>query len=131
MKVLDRAAYFTLMRKGDYQISYYIISERFDWDDGYYMFFHSSETGKNNWSGYKNPKVDDLLEKGRTAWKTAERKIIYKEVLDLLRDDLPVYYICKSVTGYAFRDYVQGFRKGFASRLSFHGGGGKYLWLNK
>ena len=131
MKVLDRAAYFNLMRKGDYQISYYIISERFDWDDGYYMFFHSSETGKNNWSGYKNPKMDDLLEKGRTAWKTAERKIIYKEVLDLLRDDLPVYYICKSVTGYAFRDYVQGFRKGFASRLSFHGGGGKYLWLDK
>jgi hypothetical protein len=33
--------------------------------------------------------------------------------------------------GYALRDYVKGFRKGFATRPAWHGGGTKYWWIDK
>jgi ABC-type transport system substrate-binding protein len=106
-------------------------SERFDWDDAYYMYLHSKEIGRNNWSRYANKEVDELLEKGRTTWKWEERVPIYKRALQIIREDLPIYYVAKPVVGYALRDYVKGFRKGFGLRPSWYGGGVKYWWFEK
>jgi peptide/nickel transport system substrate-binding protein len=131
MKVIDRAPYYSMMRKGDYNISFGDYDERFDWDDAFYMYFHSGEIGKNNYTGYRNKELDALLEKGRATWRTEERRPIYKQVIDILKEDLPALYISKSVTGNAFRDYLKGFRKGFGSRFSWYGGGAKYWWLDK
>ncbi len=131
MQVIDRAPYYTAMRKGDYRISYGAISERFDWDDAYYQYFHSNEIGKNNWSRYKNKEVDDLLEKGRTTWKTENRVPFYKNIIEILKEDLPLLYCSKGVVGYAFRDNLKGFREGFTTRPAWHEGGVKYWWLEK
>jgi peptide/nickel transport system substrate-binding protein len=131
MNVIDRAPYWVTMRKGDYTISYGGMDERFDWDDAYYMYFHSSEIGNNNYCRYSNKELDGLLEKGRTTWKWEERVPIYKKVVEILAEDVPVIYIYKTTVGYALRDYVKGFRKGFATRPSWHGGGTKYWWIDK
>jgi peptide/nickel transport system substrate-binding protein len=131
MKVIEMAPWIAAMRKGDYSIAYRGDSERFDWDDAFYMYFHSSEIGQNNYPRYVNKDLDALLEKGRTTIKMEDRRPIYRRVVEIIQEDLPVHYINKSVIGVAFRDYLKGFRKGFAMRYAWSGGGTKYWWLDK
>jgi peptide/nickel transport system substrate-binding protein len=132
MKVIDRAPYHATMRKGDYSISFRgAHSEVYEWDEAYYMYLHSSEIGKNNYSRYSNKEVDALLEKGRTTLKWEDSFQIYKKVLEIIREDLPIHYFFKPVVGYAFHDYLKGYRKGFSTRAAWHGGGVKYWWLDK
>ena len=131
IRVIDRAAFFPLLRKGDFSLASRGVDERFDWDDAYYMYFHSNEIGKNNFPRYSTPELDLLLQKGRTLWKPEDRKQVYKEVVEIIKDDVPILYLYKSIVGYAFQDYVKGFRKGFATRYAWHGGGAKYWWIDK
>ena len=131
MQVIDRAAYWPLLRKGDYTLSFRGDSERYDWDDAYYMFLHSKEIGKSNFSRYANPEMDALLEKGRMALKREERVEIYRRVVEIIKEDLPHLYVSKPVVGVAFRENVQGYRKGFSVRFSWYGGGIRYLWMDK
>jgi len=131
IKVIDRAPYYSMMRRGDYSISFRGADERYDWDDAYYMFFHSSEIGKNNFSRYNNKTLDDLLEKGRTTWKWEERIPIYKKVVEHLWEELPVLFLYKPAVGYALQEYVKGFRKGFSTRYAWYRGGAKYWWIDK
>jgi peptide/nickel transport system substrate-binding protein len=131
MKVVDRAPYYMMLRKGDYAISFGGADERFDWDDAYYMYFHSSEIGNNNYCRYGNKELDQLVEKGRTTWKWEDRAPFYKKVVEILTEDVPVIYLYKTTVGYALRDQVKGFRKGFATRTGWYRGGTKYWWLDK
>ena len=131
MKVIDRAPYTTMMKKGDYNISFRGDSERYDWDDAYFMFLHSSEIDKNNWSRYSNKDLDELLQKGRTTLQWEDRVAIYRQVVEMVKEDLPILYISKPIVGIALRDYVKGYRKGFSVRFGWHGGGIKYFWLDK
>jgi peptide/nickel transport system substrate-binding protein len=131
MKVVDRAPYYSMLRKGEYSISFGGADERFDWDDAYYMYFHSSEIGRNNYCRYSNKELDKLLEAGRTTWKWPDRLPIYKKVVEILQEEVPVVYLYKTTVGYALRDNVKGFKKGFATRPAWHGGGTKYWWLDK
>ena len=80
MKVLDRAPFFSMMRKGEYAISEGGTDERFAWDDAYCIFFHSSEMGKNNGSRFDNKEMDALLEKGRIPmyWEARAAKKEYR-----------------------------------------------------
>ncbi len=56
---------------------------------------------------------------------------IYKKAAEIIKEDLPILYVFGSMAGVAFQDYVKGYRKGFTVRFSWHGGGLKYLWLDK
>jgi peptide/nickel transport system substrate-binding protein len=131
MKVIDRAPYTSMMKRGEYTISFRGDSERYDWDDAYFPYFHSSEIDKNNWSRYSNKGLDELLQKGRTAMARDERAAIYRRVVEAVMDDVPILYISKPIVGIALRDYVKGYRKGFSVRFAWHGGGLKYFWLDK
>jgi peptide/nickel transport system substrate-binding protein len=130
MKVIDRAPFMNMMRKGDYTITFRGDSERYDWDDAYFMFLHSSEIDKNNFSRYSNKEMDDLLQKGRATLKWEDRMVIYRRVVEIAMEDLPIFYISKPIVGVAVRDYVKGYRKGFAVRFGWHGGGLKYFWID-
>jgi ABC-type transport system substrate-binding protein len=130
--VIDRAPYYALMRKGDFSISFRgAHSDPIELDEAYFMYYHSSEIGQNNFSKYSNKEVDGFLEKGRTTMNFEERKKLYKKALEILREDLPIHYFFKPVVGYAYRDYVKGFRKGFSTRGAWYRGGTKYWWLDK
>ncbi len=131
MKVIDRAPYWKAMTEGDYNISVRGDSERLDPDDAYYLYFHSGEIGKNNFSRYSNPKLDALLSKGRTTWKWEDRVPIYKEVVEILQEDLPIYYLAKSIICIAYRDYVKGHEGGASTWFGYYGGGMRYVWLDK
>ena len=131
IKVLDRAPYFKMMRNGEFSISVGGYEERYDWDDAYYMIYHSSEIGKNNWSRYSNPELDDLLRRGRATLNWEDRKSIYQKVVEILKEEVPALNFYKPLRAYALRDYVKGFREGFGMRFAWHGGGAKYWWLDK
>lgn len=131
MKIVDNAPYFAMLRKGDYGISVYSDSQKLDWDDAYYMKFHSGEIGANNFSRYSNKEVDALLEKGRSTVKWEERVPVYRRVLEITTEDLPQLYLFSQLVGIACADRVKGYRKGFSARFAWHGGGVKYFWLSK
>jgi peptide/nickel transport system substrate-binding protein len=131
MKVLDRAPYFKMMRNGEFGISVCDYEERYDWDDAYYMIYHSGEIDRNNWSRYSNPELDDLLRKGRETLNWEDRKSIYQKVVEILKEDMPAMNFYKPLRAFAIRDYVKGFREGFGMRFAWHGGGAKYWWLDK
>jgi peptide/nickel transport system substrate-binding protein len=102
-----------------------------DWDDAYYLYFHSSEIGQNNWTRYTSKELDKLLEQGRSTWKTEDRKPIYEKVIKILMEDLPMLVTVDSVVGYGFRNDLKGFVPGFGTRYAFFGGGVKYWWIEK
>ena len=131
IKVVDRAPWFDSMRKGDYSISARSESERLDPDDAYYFYLHSGEIDKNNWSRYSNRELDELLEKGRTAWKWEDRVPIYRKVVESIKEDLPILYLAKSVIPVAYRDYLKGHEVGASTWFGYYGGGLARVWLDK
>jgi len=130
INVIDRAPYFVKMRKGEYGMSLMLESIRLDPDDAYYLTMHSGEIDKNNWSRYSNKEMDKLLEAGRTTWKVADRLTIYKKVVEIIKEDLPILYISRPKTPLAHRDYVKGFEAGAGTWWGYYGGGFKKTWLD-
>ncbi|MGA7104894.1 MAG: hypothetical protein WBX49_06065, partial [Candidatus Deferrimicrobiaceae bacterium] len=59
----------------------------------YHYAFHSGQIPPQgaNRGGYRNPKVDRLLEEGRREPSREKRKQIYGKVQTLLARDLPVF----------------------------------------
>lgn len=63
-----------------------------DGDVALYPLFHSTQHGApGNRSFYTNPKVDTLLDEARVSVNENERNSLYKEVQDILQDDLAIY----------------------------------------
>jgi len=59
--------------------------------DFYYILFYSKNVppeGQNR-GFYANPRIDELLLKGRSTFDRAKRKPTYEEVQKILADDLP------------------------------------------
>ena len=64
-------------------------------DPDLYDVWHSSRprpTGLN-FMKYANPKVDELIQKGRRTFDRAERKIVYDEIQVLLHQDQPYCFL--------------------------------------
>ncbi|HZP14928.1 MAG TPA: ABC transporter substrate-binding protein, partial [Nocardioides sp.] len=58
----------------------------------YLRYFHSQYPYPKgfNYTSYKNPKIDDLFEKGRNAVDPEARKPTYLEIERILNDELPI-----------------------------------------
>lgn len=59
-------------------------------DPEYYPSMLVATGGPSNYGGYSNPKLDDLLAKGREEFSMPKRIAIYKEVQEVINKDLPV-----------------------------------------
>lgn len=64
-------------------------------DPDNFDIWHSSKTreGEFNFIGYKNDRVDKLLEEGRRTFDQARRAEIYKEIHSLIYDDQPCLFL--------------------------------------
>ena len=60
-------------------------------DPDQYQMWHSEES--TNFTGYKNTRIDNLLEKGRTTTNFQERKEIYQEFQQFFLEDSPAIFI--------------------------------------
>ena len=77
--------------------------------------------GSNNHSQYSSSKVDELLKEGLTSLDNTKRAPIYKEIAEILNDELPVIYLYNwerftilnpklknvNITTYSFYDGVE------------------------
>jgi peptide/nickel transport system substrate-binding protein len=66
------------------------------------MFNFLSTGAGNNYSGYSNPDVDDLLTEAATVIDPAERAELYGQVVTQVQEDNPVIYLyrTRNLTGY-------------------------------
>jgi peptide/nickel transport system substrate-binding protein len=81
-----------------------------DWD-GLYSLFHSSVVGSNfNFSCYSNPKVDELLERGRQEGDVDKRKQIYLTLEKVLLEDAVSVPLVDEWSVWAVRSTVKGLK---------------------
>ena len=64
-------------------------------DPDQYVLWHSSQTAPDqmNRTGYANPEVDALLEKGRASCHQEERVKYYHRIQEILAEDLPMIFL--------------------------------------
>lgn len=64
-------------------------------DPDQYVLWHSSQTGPEqmNRTGYANPEVDALLDKGRASCRREDRVKTYHRIQEILADDLPMLFL--------------------------------------
>lgn len=109
--------FFEDIGKGNFQM--YSLSRNGVADpDFYYVIFHSKNMppeGQNR-GYYSNPKLDELILKGRSTFDRAQRKQAYDEVQKIVQEDLPyislyhqinVAVMDKNIDGYVM--YPAGF----------------------
>lgn len=100
-------------------LTQYIDKKKFDalvmgWslsrDPDCYDIWHSSKTkeGEFNFISYKNPKVDRLLEEGRTTFNRVKRTAIYKEIHALIAEDAPYTFLYAPYSLIAIHKRVHG-----------------------
>ncbi len=71
--------------------------------------FHSASIGNGqNFFNYRNPRVDQLLERGLSASTLQDRKQAYAEVQRILAEDLPQISLFYPKSVYAFKPGIEG-----------------------
>lgn len=87
-------------------------------DDDVYPYFSSSSGERgSNYSGYRNDRADELLERGRETLDPSARKAIYQQLQTVLIEDPPYNYL-------VYLQHIYGIRKGvggFSHRVFGHG----------
>lgn len=74
-----------------------------------FALFHSSQIEEGfNFVSYKNPKVDELLVKGRTTMDLSIRKPVYNEVQQLIHDDYPYIFLLYTKGNAVYNAKVRG-----------------------
>jgi len=83
-----------------------------DPDDDLYRFFSSNMLGTgSNYSGYSDPRVDELLAAGRKALNEEERVKIYQQLQRALVENPPYNYLVYLEHVYGVRKGVEGFQE--------------------
>jgi peptide/nickel transport system substrate-binding protein len=91
------------------QMTNYAWSGRPDPDGNTYQFFHTTPGVSLNWSGVSNPQIDQLLEQTRQVTDHVERKKLYSQVIQMLRDDAPVVFEIHPIEPKALSPKLQGY----------------------
>jgi peptide/nickel transport system substrate-binding protein len=87
LEISERAANELKVGRSDYDAAYGHPSGWPDPDPETTNWFHSK--GPTNTQAYNNPKVDELLDKGRRSTTIKDRGPVYKELQQILHEDVP------------------------------------------
>lgn len=81
-----------------------------DADNGMYSNFHSSAWGsQGNRMFYKNDRVDELLDMGRSEYDPEARVKLYQEASQIIHDEAAWDFLAAEQAMVGMRDYVEGF----------------------
>jgi ABC-type transport system substrate-binding protein len=115
IKTMEWAAYLEITKKGPeesvvpmFMLGWGTVTG--DADYGLYALFHSSQwtpAGQAR-NFYKNPKVDELLDRGRNVANPAAREAAYKEAMELIMKDAPWLFLHAESQLSAVRKNVKG-----------------------
>jgi peptide/nickel transport system substrate-binding protein len=104
------------------------------WPDPDYLreFFHSVEgTGYATGVGYKNEQLDQLLEQGYQTLDEGKRKEIYRQVEQIILDDVPWIFTIWRPQAEGVAPYVKGF-EAYPNLLGkYNISRFEYIWLDK
>ena len=75
-----------------------------------YSPFHTSAIGGFNFVKYRNPKIDELLDRGRIVTNANDRIRIYREAQRTIVQDAPMVFLFHEKRTYATRKNVTGFK---------------------
>ncbi|MDI9395128.1 MAG: ABC transporter substrate-binding protein [Euryarchaeota archaeon] len=79
-------------------------------DPDYFLSLHYISTGTYTaWTGYSNPKVDELILKARTTFDADERYKLYDQVQVLTQIDMPLIPVFYATDVFALSSNVTGF----------------------
>jgi peptide/nickel transport system substrate-binding protein len=118
------------MKTGDFTMGTYGGDISLDPDTNYYPHYRSEETVSQNFSRYKNPRVDQLLDEGRISLDPKKRQQIYREFAQITSEELPVIWMALTPYVYAHAPHVKGFDVE-PQGLFFSGDKGiPMIWLN-
>ncbi|KOY15409.1 ABC transporter substrate-binding protein [Paenibacillus xylanivorans] len=87
---------------GDYDVASFSTAMLTDPADGVLQFVDGEL------KGYDNPKVKELYNKGLATTDIEERKAVYKQLYQLLNDELPVIFTSYKKTVYAYNGRIDG-----------------------
>jgi peptide/nickel transport system substrate-binding protein len=95
-------------QRGDFQVYLNGWSGRVDADGNTFQFLHTGQG--NNFTGYSNPAVDKLLEQGRALTDMGQRRVVYQQIWEELRRDLPITVLYSPRNIVAMTVKLGGFR---------------------
>ena len=108
IEVVEQAAHVSNRRDGKFVASANFWTGRPDPDGNVFNWFFS--TGGQNYAKYNNPKVDDLLLKGRSSLNQDERKQLYFELSRVLAEDVPMVFLYHEYARQAASPKVQNYK---------------------
>lgn len=134
--IRDYPTYIAALGRADFEISKSAGSTNSDPDLAYYGYYHTPPPERWGQGGrvqpcYSNRKVDMLLEEARKTAEVRERRRMYREIIEILQEevaDIPIAFIS---TAYAFQMNVRDFETAITSTFSHGNGGVVRTWLDK
>jgi peptide/nickel transport system substrate-binding protein len=91
VKQIDATGLLSVLQKHDFDICMSPWSGRYDPDGN--MFFYFTKDGPNNFPGWKDQQVTDLLVEARTATDRAKRTSLYHQAQDRVGDQAPMLFL--------------------------------------
>ncbi|HEY8370046.1 MAG TPA: ABC transporter substrate-binding protein [Thermodesulfobacteriota bacterium] len=104
---LEFGAWSDRFMKGAYDLLLIASAGSVDPDPINYSLFRTGQPRNTN--GYSNPRVDDLLDRARSARTQTERKALYAEFVEILDDEKPIHVLYHQQRWYAFDRRYKGF----------------------
>lgn len=98
----DFNALVSKVESGDYDMASFSTAMLTDPSDGLTMFLPGGDI-----KGYNNQKFIDLYNKGLSTSNIDERKQVYKEIYQLMNDELPVIFTRYKKTVYAYNGRIE------------------------
>jgi peptide/nickel transport system substrate-binding protein len=121
---LEWAAVLQAQRDKNFDLNLTFNTNRPD-PDIYLGVAHSKSS--TNWGGYANPKMDELIEKGRSTFNLDERKKIYSDLQKMFAVELPYLFL------YVIKNYEPArlHVKGYTPMSSGYRLALKETWIDK
>lgn len=129
LDVKDFTTHIAQMRKGEFQITNMWAAASAD-PDVYYPMALSSQ-GAYNWGKWKNPQMDELLNKGAGAPTMEERKKYYTQAVTLLVNEGPMVYLHTVPLAYGMRARLKGFEPAIGLLFVRSDGGMQFAYIDK
>ncbi len=84
-----------------------------------------------NSAGYCQKEMDALIDSAEAELDPDKRRVLFKQILNKVVEDVPELYVGYGPQFYTFRDYVKGFTTDGDAAFRWWGGGLSHTWLDK
>ncbi len=125
---MDSSAYNEARNNGQFKIAWgNVVAAYPDPDAMVYPTFYSGSIGASgNYARYSNPEVDALIEKARASTNDDERADLYRQIDDMVLQDLPYAYLDHNIYVDICQPYVKNYCPSALDVSTYH-----RVWLDK